>query len=148
MLIRRFDLIVAGVAGFLILGLGGSLLFGENVGVIATIVGLIGGPVLRIAWPHIKERVHPFICPKCKSNESEFDRREIRFQDVPKPVNRSDIVYYNITSDFSAKTNRVEQIILKRITFEEFRKCNNCGHIQPIRTYTVDTDINFKYVSI
>ncbi len=125
------------------------LIFGEAVGTIATIVGLIGGPLFYISWPDIKNKIHPFICPKCGSKESEFNNREIESRDVPKPVHRSDIVHYN-TSNFIGNDrsliNRVEQIYVKRTTYEKFRKCNKCGDIQSNRTFTVDTNISFSDV--
>ncbi len=77
-------------------------------------------------------------------------RREIESQDVSKPVHRSDIFHYNTTANFAGierwRTVQCEQIIVQRTTYEEFRKCNKCEHIQLIRTYTVDANISYSEV--
>ncbi len=144
------NLILAGFAGFLILGLSGMLFGGEPVGVIATIVGLIGGPVVYIAWPYIKQKVHPFSCSKCGAKENRFERRVIESRGVPTPVHRSNIFHYK-TANFAGierwRTLQSEQIIVEHTTYEDLRKCNKCEHAQLIRTYTVDTNITFNQLS-
>ena len=143
MVIGLLDLILAGTAGSLVLGLSCTVLFGTYVGSIATLAGLIAGPALRIAWPHIRERLHPFVCADCGAHENELGRRELKSWSVPKPVHLSDLMQYD-TGLGGKGRSRIEQIIIKRTTYEEFRKCLKCGLVEPIKTYTADTEITFS----
>lgn len=139
--------IKAGIAGSLILGLIGMSVFGKDGGTIATIIGLMGGPLVYNAWLYLRRKLNPFICPTCESTESELLRREIESKVVPKPIHRSDFMCYKGTKYFGnnrSVINRVEGINVTRTIYEEVRKCNNCSHIQSRRTFSVDTNIYFE----
>lgn len=138
----------AGIAGSLILGLISMFLFGKDGGTIATILGLISGPLMYKVWLYIRRKLNPLICPACGSQESVLARKEIESKVIPKPIHRSDLMNYKGVNYFgnnrSVVINRVEGINVTRTIYEEVRECINCRHIQSKRTFSVDTDISFE----
>lgn len=132
----RLDFVFAGFAGSIILGLIASLLWGEPLGTIATLLGLPAGIGAYKAWPSVLDKLHPFACPRCGSANSRISEEAVAAQDLPLPGSRLDMISYRTLS---------KQVLVTRTTFRKLRMCAQCGYLQTIKRYTEDTNMHLTW---